>query len=79
MRASAVDECLRRAAAYPTADFSGLADRGVEFFRKARDAEHCRAIAELWEKLGRTDPGSLYNAARYRVVTAAARGEEKVR
>jgi eukaryotic-like serine/threonine-protein kinase len=66
-----IDECLRRAAAHPGADFSGLADRRLEYFEKARDAGGCRSTAELWEKMGRTDRDSLYNAARYRAVTAA--------
>jgi tetratricopeptide (TPR) repeat protein len=71
-----IDECLRRAAAHPAADFSGLADRRLEYFQKARDAEGCRSTAELWEKMRRTDPYSLYNAARYRAVTAAVLREK---
>jgi hypothetical protein len=66
-----IDECLRRAAAHPAADFSGLADRRLEHFEKARDAGGCRSTAELWEAMRRTDPDSLYHAARYRAVTAA--------
>ena len=37
-----IDECLGGAAAHPAADFSGLADRRLEHFEKARDAEGCR-------------------------------------
>jgi tetratricopeptide (TPR) repeat protein len=66
-----IDDCLRRAAAHPAADFSGLADRRLEHFEKARDAEGCRSTAELWEAMRRNDPDSLYHAARYRAVTAA--------
>jgi hypothetical protein len=37
---------------------------------KQKDASGCRQTAELWEKLNRNDAVSLYNAARYRAVTA---------
>jgi serine/threonine protein kinase/tetratricopeptide (TPR) repeat protein len=66
-----IDECLERATAHHVADFSGLANRRLEYFEKAGDAEGCRSTAELWEKLRRTDAASCYNAARYRAVTAA--------
>jgi serine/threonine protein kinase/tetratricopeptide (TPR) repeat protein len=71
-----IDECLRRAAAHPAADFSGLADHRLDHFAEAQDAQGCRSTAELWEKLGRADPQSLYNAARYRAVTAAVLREK---
>ncbi|HEV3003085.1 MAG TPA: hypothetical protein VGX78_01430, partial [Pirellulales bacterium] len=39
-------------------------------FAKCNDAAGCRATAEMWENLMRTDAGSLYNAACNRAVTA---------
>jgi hypothetical protein len=66
-----IDECLERATAHRVADFSGLANRRLEYFEKAGDAEGCRSTAELWEKMRRTGASSCYNAARYRAVTAA--------
>jgi tetratricopeptide (TPR) repeat protein len=65
------DECLERAAADREADFSGLADRRLDYFAEIGDAEGCVSTAELWEKMRRTDAASLYNAARYRAVAAA--------
>jgi eukaryotic-like serine/threonine-protein kinase len=44
-------------------------------FRKAGDPAECRATAETWEKLNRTDAGSLYNAACFRSVTAAVQAK----
>jgi hypothetical protein len=43
----------------------------LRHFEKARDAAGCRATADTWEKLKRTDAVSLYTAARMRAVTAA--------
>ena len=43
----------------------------LRHFEKTKDAAGCRATAEMWEKLKRTDAGSLYNAACWRAVTAA--------
>src|SRR5262249_18335924 len=43
----------------------------MRHFSKARDGAGCRATAEMWERLGRTDPESLYTAACMRAVTAA--------
>jgi hypothetical protein len=43
----------------------------LEHFETVGDAAGCRATAELWEKLNRTDADSLYTAARMRAVTAA--------
>ena len=64
------DECLERAAADHAADFSGLADRRLDYFAEGGDADGCIKTAELWEKM-RTDAASLYNAARYHAVAAA--------
>jgi hypothetical protein len=43
----------------------------LRLFEKTRDAAGCRQTAEMWEKLNRSDAGSLYNAACMRAVTAA--------
>src|SRR5262249_34016946 len=40
-------------------------------FQKIKDAAGCRATAEMWEKLERTDVASLYDAACKWAVTAA--------
>src|SRR5262249_25557634 len=64
------DECLERAIDDPAADFSGLADRRLDYFVECDDADGCIKTAELWEKLRRTDAVSLFNAARYRAVAA---------
>jgi tetratricopeptide (TPR) repeat protein len=65
------DEVLARAAKLPVQpDLVGLANRRCQYFEKAKDAAGCRTTAELWEKLHRSDPKSLYNAACYRAVTA---------
>jgi serine/threonine protein kinase/tetratricopeptide (TPR) repeat protein len=67
-----IDECLRLArgkAKNPV--FSGLADKRLRYFEQATDAAGCRTTAELWETFEFRDPGSLYNAARFRAVTAA--------
>jgi len=67
-----IDECLRRAAAKSVQpDVLGLANLRLQHFAKARDAAGCKATAELWEGMSRTDSRSLYNAACYRAVTAA--------
>ncbi len=51
-------------------DLVGLLNNQRSYFRRKNDVAGCRKTAELWEKLGRTDPRSLYNAACYRAVTA---------
>ena len=52
----------------------GLIEAAIDFrlwlFAKAKDGAGCRVTAEMWEKLKRTDAGSLYNAACFRAVTA---------
>jgi tetratricopeptide (TPR) repeat protein len=67
-----IDECLQRATGkevHPRL-LPGVMDLRLRHFEKARDAAGCRATAEMWEKLGRTDADSLYKAACYRAVTA---------
>ena len=49
-----------------------MASRLVRLGRGAEAAADCRRAAETWERLGRSDPESLYTAARFRAVTAAA-------
>jgi tetratricopeptide (TPR) repeat protein len=68
-----IDDCVRRSAGQvvPPKLIPGVMDLRLRHFEKARDAAGCRATAEIWEKLQRTDAGSLYAAARYRAVTAA--------
>ncbi len=68
-----IDECVRRAAgrAVEPGLVSGLVGLRLRHFAKAKDAAGCRATAEMWEGLERTDAASLYNAACFRAVTAA--------
>ncbi|HVK16458.1 MAG TPA: serine/threonine-protein kinase [Fimbriiglobus sp.] len=69
-----IDECLRRAAAGKDVDprlIPWVMDLRLSHFKKARDAAGCRATAEMWENLNRTDADSLVTAARLRAVTAA--------
>jgi len=61
-------------------DLVGLLNSQRSYFQQANDVAGCRKTAELWEKLRRTDPRSLYNAACYRAVTAAVlRASDKSR
>jgi hypothetical protein len=46
-------------------------DLRLRHFEKARDAAGCRATAEMWEKLNRTDAEGLYIYTCLRAVTAA--------
>jgi serine/threonine protein kinase len=67
-----IDELVRRASGR-VVDPSLLPDvisLRSRYFAKVHDAAGCRATAEMWEKLGRTDADSLYNAACFRAVTA---------
>jgi tetratricopeptide (TPR) repeat protein len=67
-----IDEALRLAAGKDVhpALYPGLVTMRMEHFEKVKDAAGCRATAELWEALHRTDPSSLYNAGCFRAVTA---------
>jgi tetratricopeptide (TPR) repeat protein len=49
---------------------SGVMDLRLRHFMEAKDAAGCRDTAQMWEKLARTDAGSLYSAACFRAVTA---------
>jgi hypothetical protein len=67
-----IDEFVQRAA---DNDLPPLWHRSVmiqrlRHFEKTKDPAGCRQTAEMWEKLNRTDAGSLYNAACNRAVTA---------
>jgi len=50
----------------------GVASCLVRLGRGAEAAADCRRAAETWEKVGAPDAYSLYNAACFRAVTAAA-------
>ncbi len=75
-----LDECFQRAQG-KTVDprlIPAVVDLRLRLFEKAKDAAGCRATAQMWEELHRTDAASLYNAASYRTVTAAVlRAAEK--
>jgi hypothetical protein len=52
-----------------------MIDLRLRPFEKAGDAAGCRATAEIWEKLKRTDASSLYEAACWRAVTASVQAK----
>src|SRR5262245_22220392 len=64
---------LRRGASRPVfaAPVSRAIDLRLRHFQKTGDASGCRETVEMWERLGRTDAQSLYDAACYWAVTAA--------
>jgi len=67
-----IDGCIRRAAREdidPDIVPKLMALR-LHHFETTKDADGCRATAEMWEKLNRTDAESLYTAARMRAVAA---------
>jgi len=68
-----IDDCLKRAAAKVVDPrlIQEVMDLRLRHFQKRKDAAGCRATAAMWEKLKRTDAGSLYDAACMRAVTAA--------
>jgi tetratricopeptide (TPR) repeat protein len=67
-----LDDCFRQAAGkHPDPLLvPGLVEIRLRHFQKRKDAAGCRATAEMWESLKRTDANSLYRAARYRAVAA---------
>ena len=73
-----LDEAIAKARTSPAADSRlipyALVLRG-KHFQKTGDPTGCRATAEMWEKLNRTDAGSLYDAARFRAVTAGVQAK----
>jgi tetratricopeptide (TPR) repeat protein len=68
-----IDECVRRAAGKPVDPglIPGVMEVRLRHFEKAKDAPGCRATAEMWENLNRTDADSLYESACMRAVTAS--------
>jgi WD40 repeat protein/tetratricopeptide (TPR) repeat protein len=52
-------------------DMGELAYLELRHFEAVKDAAGCRAAAESFERLKRTDAGNLYNAACYRAIAAA--------
>jgi hypothetical protein len=67
-----IEEVVERAARLEVQpDLIGLLNNQRLYYKQANDVAGCRRTAELWEKLHRTDPRSLYNAACYRAVVAA--------
>ncbi len=68
-----LDEVLAKARTSPAVDPGlipfAMSLRG-QHFQKIGDPAGCRATAEMWEKLNRTDAKSLYATARFRAVTA---------
>ncbi len=68
-----IDECISGSAgkAIHPRLIPEMIDLRLRYFAKIRDPEGCRTTAEMWEKLKRTDAGSLYDAACMRAVTAA--------
>ncbi len=73
-----LDEFLAKARTSPAVDLRlipvALSLR-AKHFQKTGDPAGCRATAEMWEKLNRTDADSLYNAACFRAVTAAVQAK----
>ena len=73
-----LDEFLAKARTSPTLDprlIPKAFSVRMEHFQKTGDPFGCRATAEMWEKLNRTDNGSLYDTACYRAVTAAVQAK----
>jgi tetratricopeptide (TPR) repeat protein len=68
-----IDECLKRSpgkAVHPQL-IPMVMDVRLRHFEKMKDAAGCRATAEMWENLNRTNGDSLYEAACMRAVSAA--------
>jgi tetratricopeptide (TPR) repeat protein len=68
-----IDECvsLANGKAVDPNLIPGLIDLRLRHFEKQKDASGCRATAQMWEVLQRSDANSLYSAACFRAVTAA--------
>jgi hypothetical protein len=67
-----IDDCVLRAfgkVVHP-ALLPNVMDLRLRHFEKTKDPAGCRQTAAMWEKLNRTDPESLYEAACMRAVTA---------
>ena len=74
-----LDDCIAKArinpAATPRLIPLALYLRG-KHFQKVGDPAGCRATAEMWEKLNRTDADNLYTAARFRAVAAGVQAKK---
>jgi tetratricopeptide (TPR) repeat protein/tRNA A-37 threonylcarbamoyl transferase component Bud32 len=69
-----IDEFVPKAAKNEAVDpalIASLMDLRLRHFEKNKDGKGCAQTAEMWEKLNRADMVSLYQAARFRAVTAA--------
>jgi tetratricopeptide (TPR) repeat protein len=69
-----IDDCVRLAEDKEAVDpnlVPAVIDLRIRHFQNHEDALGCRATAEMWEQLNRTDASSLYAASCYRSVTAA--------
>jgi serine/threonine protein kinase/tetratricopeptide (TPR) repeat protein len=68
-----IDELFRvtKGKAVPADLVTPLINPRLRHFQKAKDAAGCRVSAEMWEGLNRADAEFLYDAARFRAVTAA--------
>jgi serine/threonine protein kinase/tetratricopeptide (TPR) repeat protein len=71
-----IDECVKLSAGKVVNPrmIPAVMDMRLQIFAQDRDAAGCRATAEMWERLNRTDVTSLYRAAGMRAVTAAVLG-----
>ena len=72
-----IDECVARAAGkvVHARMIPGVIDLRLRHFQKTGDPAGCRATAEMWDKLNRTDAVSLYDAACWRAVTASVQAK----
>lgn len=66
-----LDNCFQRIARLTVQpNVIKLLDVRMRHFTQNQDAAGCRKTAEMWESLQRKDAAGLYNAARYRAITA---------
>ena len=67
-----IDECIQRAKGrvVPPILIPDLVNLRLRHFEQAQDFTGCRATAQLWENLGRSDGDSFYQAGICRAVTA---------
>ncbi len=67
-----IDECVKHSvgkAVHPGL-VPSMVDLRLRYYLNTTNPAGCRATAELWEELNRTDAASLYEAARLRSITA---------
>ena len=73
-----VDEFFAKARTSPAVDprlIPGALSLRRNYCQETGDPAGCRTTAEMWENLDRTDADSLYNAARFRAVTAGVQAK----